>query len=146
MKNKIIGIYQLITGIFGILLILTNSSKAIVNVEIRFTVFLGLVLFFALAFCGYALLKDYKNAVKYSIVAQAVQVLGLVYNGSQYLFTGSAFLSFIINTKSGLSFNYQLLPIAFNISKVAKDIPFQLNIFLIPLVFILMLVVKKIDF
>jgi hypothetical protein len=77
MKNKIIGVYQLITGIFGILLILLNIGKAFENKEIRFTIFLGLVLFFGLAFCGYALLKEQKNAVKYSIVAQAIQSLVL---------------------------------------------------------------------
>jgi hypothetical protein len=145
MKNKIIGVFQLVTGIFGILLILINIGKALENKEIRFTIFLGLVLFFGLAFCGYALLKGQKNAVKYSIVAQAIQILGMVYNGSQYLFTGSAFLALVIKS-NGVNFNYQMLPISYNISKVSTALPFEMHVFLVPLVFVMLLSIKKLDF
>ena len=145
MKIKIIGIYQLITGIFGILLMLLNIGQAIENSELRFTVFLGIVLFFGLAFSGYALLRDFKNAAKYAIVAQAIQVFGMVYNGSQYLFTGSAFIS-LVYSNNGISLNYQMLPIAYNISKISDTLPLELKLFLFPLIFILFLSLKKIDF
>jgi len=142
MKNKSIGIYQLITGIFGILLIILNIGIAIENSEIRFTIFLGVVLFSGLAISGYTLIKDYKNSANYAIVAQAMQVFGIVYNGSQYLFTGSAFLSLIYANK-GISFNYQILPIAYNISTVSGALPFEMKIFVVPLIFIILLFLKK---
>jgi hypothetical protein len=145
MKIKIIGIYQLITGIFGMLLILLSIAKAIENKEIRFIVFLGLVLFFGLAFCGYALLKDFKNAVKYSIVAQIVQIFSIVFNGSVYLFTGSAFISLVIKSTC-ININYQMLPIAYKVSTATDFYPFELKIFLVPLLFTILLTFKRIDF
>jgi hypothetical protein len=141
-KHKLIGIYQIISGIFGILLILLNIGKAFENREVLFTVFLGISLFIGVAYAGYLLFNDRKNAVKYSITAQAMQSIGIIYNGTQYLFTGAAFLS-VNYTNNTFNFNYSITPIGFNISEISKLIPFEVTIFFIPLIFILILVFKR---
>jgi hypothetical protein len=141
-RHKLIGIYQLITGIFGALLIIVNIGKAFENREVVFSIFLGIAFFSGLAYSGFALYNGIKNAVKYSIIFQAMQSVSIIYNGTQYLFTGSAFISFIIDAKS-TSFVSQLSPIDYNISQISTSIPFELKIFIIPLIFILFLVIKK---
>ena len=93
MKEKLIGLYQLITGIFGAILLAFSIPKAIKVPEMLPLYLLGLALFVGVAYAGYALLNKLKHAVTISIWAQALQILGFSYSGVQYLFTGSAFLS-----------------------------------------------------
>lgn len=141
-KHKLIGIYQIITGIFGVLLIIINLGKVLHNKEVFFTVFLGIVLFAGVIYAGYALFTDQKNAVKYSIIAQSMQSIGVIYNGTQYHFTGAAFCSFVYRPPN-YSFSYQLSPIGYNISEVSQSIPFEMTIFFVPLILVLLLVIKK---
>jgi hypothetical protein len=141
-KHKLIGVYQIISGIFGILLILINIGKAFENREALFTVFLGISLFLGVTYAGYALYNNLNNAIKYSIIAQSMQSVSIVYNGTQYLFCGAAFIS--IAYKSGIyGFNYQLSPIGYNISEISKSIPLELTIFFVPIILIILLVIKR---
>jgi len=135
MKHQLIGIYQIITGIFGALLILLNIGKAFEHQEVAFTVFLGLMLFAGFIYSGYALFKGLKNGVKYSIIAHAMQSVGIIFSGTQYLFTASSYIFFIFKSGS-IKFNYQLMPIGYNISEISKSIPFELKIFIVPIIFI----------
>ena len=141
MKIKLIGLYQLITGIFGFILIAANITKVFKSFEIIYTFLIGLLLFAGIAFAGYALLNSYKNAVKYSILAQALQIISFTTGGVQYLFSGSAFL--FLQYNNGLSFKYQIEPIAYNISEVSDLFPFELRIFIIPIVLVILLVFEK---
>ncbi len=142
MKIKLIGLYQLITGIFGFILIAVNITKVFKSVDVFFTFLIGLLLFAGVAYSGYALLNSLKNAVKYSIWAQALQVISFTTGGVQYLFTGSAFL-FVQFTKSNIELKSQIEPIAYNISDVSGLIPFEFRIYLIPIVLILLLTLNK---
>jgi hypothetical protein len=141
-KHRLIGTYQIITGVFGALMIILNIGKVFENREILFTVFIGCMLFCGLAFSGYALYNGLKSAVKYSILAQAIQSVSIITNGTQYLFTGSAYFSFNYRCHS-FSFDYQISPIAYNISEISKSVPFELTVFFVPLLLILILVYKK---
>jgi hypothetical protein len=141
-KHKLIGIYQFITGIFGALLIIINFGKVYNDKEVFFTVFLGVVLFSLVAYVGYSLFKGLNNSVKYSIIALAMQSIGIIYNGTQYLLTGAAFCSFIYKTNT-YNFNFQISPIAYNISEVSQSIPFELTVFIVPLIMLILLIIKK---
>ena len=141
MKIKLIGLYQLITGIFGFILIAVNISKIFKSFDVIYTFLIGLLLFAGLAFAGYALLNSYKNAAKYSILAQAMQIISFTAGSVQYLFSGSAFL--FIQYNDGFSFKYQIEPIAYNISGVSDLFPLELRIFIVPILLVILLVFEK---
>ncbi len=129
------------TGGFGVILLLFNIFKVMENRELLFTYILGLALFAGVALAGYALYADSKNSLKYSIWAQALQVLGITYGSGQYLFTGSAFLSLVIH--GGVRFHAQLEPVAYSISDSAYPMPLEIKIFLVPIILIILLLIKK---
>lgn len=141
MKIKLIGLYQLITGIFGFILIAANITKVFKSMDVFFTFIVGLILFAGLAYSGYALLNSLRNAVKYSIWAQALQIVSFTSSGIQYLFSGSAFL--YLRYAKSLAIEAQIEPIAYNISGVSNLVPFELRIYIIPIILVLLLVTNK---
>jgi|WetSurMetagenome_2_1015567.scaffolds.fasta_scaffold1127032_1 hypothetical protein len=141
LKYRLIGLYEQFTGIFGVLLLLLNIGKVIGDRTTFFTFFVGMTLYIGLAAAGYILVKQEKLAVKYSVWMQALQVLSVTYNGKQYLFTASAYLSFWINNR--LQFKAQVLPINYNISEVSTFLPMEIRIFFFPLFLILLLLIRK---
>ena len=134
MKQKIIGLYQLITGIFGVILLLFSVSAILENPGRIFTYVLGLLLFSGVAYSGYALINNFKNGVKYSIIAQALQVISITFIGIRYLFTGSAFLAIVIG--EGIHIKSQIAPIAYSISLVSPFESFEIKIFVVPVILI----------
>jgi hypothetical protein len=141
MKFKLIGLYQLITGIFGFILIASNIAKIFKSFDVFFTFLVGLLLFAGVAYAGYALLNAHKNAQKYSIWAQALQIVSFTTQGVQYLFTGSAFL--FLQYKNSITLKWQIEPIAYNISGVSELLPFEFRIYVVPIVLVLFLSFSK---
>jgi len=137
MKHKLIGLYELITGIFGVLLLMFKIRDIIEHRQLIFTWFLGVVMFAGLAFAGYALLNKYKNAVKYSIWAQALQIISFTYGSARYLFTGAAFLGVIFG--DGLRLQTQLQPIDYSISGNIANSPLEITIFILPVILVVLL-------
>ncbi len=142
MKYKLVGLYQLITGIFGILLLILSASKYIAVKQTYFlpSFILGLILYGLLAFAGYALFNQWKYAIKYSIWAQVLQIVSFTYKGVQYLFSGSAFIALVIN--QGIHIHTQLVPIAYKIEKVPEILSSEMKIYIMPIIIILLLIKK----
>jgi hypothetical protein len=141
MKHKLIGLYQLITGIFGFILIAANITKVFKSIDVFFTFIIGLLLFAGIAYSGYALLNSLRNAVKYSVWAQALQIISFTTTGIQYLFSGSGF--FYLQLTHSIALKAQIEPIAYNISGVSDLLPFELRVYFIPLVLVILLVTGK---
>lgn len=142
MTKKLIGLYELITGVFGVLLILVNyltkGRDVITSEGIVQQIVLGVVLFGFVAYAGYGLLNQKKNALRYSMILQAFQI-PLVYTSSIiYKFTAAGFLA--IGIKNGsLSFLKSLQPIDFIIS--SNHGPDQLYMFyIVPLILLVALI------
>ena len=78
MTRKIIGLYQLITGVFGVILILFNamakSGSIFKSQQAIIVLIIGLLFFGLLTWSGYGLLNNLRNARKYSMFLQAVQI------------------------------------------------------------------------
>ena len=140
MKHKLIGLYQLITGVFGVILILFKIPEVVGNSAALFSFIVGIALFAGVAYSGYALLNSLGNAVKYSIWAQALQIISFTVSGAKYLFTGSAFLAIVIS--DGITIKSQLAPIAYSIANVSAAVPVEIKIFVLPVVLLLLLVKK----
>ena len=143
MKYKLIGIYQLITGIFGVIILLFVAATKIPGRETQIipSFALGLILYGGIIYAGFSLLKQLKHGRKYSLWVQGLQIVGFTYNGVQYLFTGSAFLSLIIS--NGLHIQTRLALIDYNIEKVSLLLPFEVKIFIVPVILLLLLLKRK---
>jgi hypothetical protein len=142
MRYRLIGIYELITGIFGLILIFMHIGIILAHKE-DFNSFLpGVVLFGGSIFAGYALYKGYNNAIKYSILLQILQSFSFTIKGYHYLFTCGAFLSVVI-TKNGLRLSSQIGPVDYLISKVEPLLQTEIRLFAVPLIFLIILLLKK---
>lgn len=145
MKIKIIGLYQLITGVFGALLLILNiflnTEKVLSNSSLIFLLALGIFLFAGTAYAGYALLNGLRNRFAYSIFSQALQSVSFIAAGFQYKFTASAFLA--LEFGSGNFFHFQISPIAYNISRMLMTDGASVKIYLIPILLIILLATDK---
>jgi hypothetical protein len=134
-------LYQLITGIFGVILILFNyisKGKAVLTSEgVIQQIFLGVILYAFLAYAGYGLLNRKKNALRFSKALQAFQI-PMVYTSSIiYKFTAAGF--FALGFKNGsFAFNYTVQPIDFIVS--TNHTPNQMYmIYILPVIFLILL-------
>ncbi len=119
MTKKLIGLYQLITGVFGVVLILLNiiskGSSLLKNQQSIVVVIVGLLLFGLLTWAGYGLLNGMRNARKYSLFLQAIQIVHVAIPGMIYKFTSAGFIS--LGLKQGsFAFDLSLEPIHFEIT------------------------------
>jgi hypothetical protein len=143
MKYKLIGLYELVTGLFGVLLILINSGKAFATVELFFSFVLGLGLYAYVALAGYQLLNHRKQGVLHSIVAQAIQILKLFVPGFMWVFTGSAFIELAFNN-TGIHLYSQLAPIDYKLIVNPLLTTFEVGVFLVPAILVVILAIDKI--
>jgi len=143
MKYKLIGIYELITGAAGFVLIIISFIREIILNEsvVYASFFLGIILFSLLGYSGYALIKGKKHGRKYSIALQALQIFGFTYAGTKYVFCASAFFSFIINNR--LHFKISPDVIAYSIEKVPEMVPFELRIYILPVIILLLMLSRR---
>ncbi len=105
MTKKIVGLYELTTGVFGVILIIANlftKGKMGGSESIILQAILGVVLYAFLAYAGYGLLNGLKNAKRYSMALQAFQIPLLIMPAYIYKFSAAAFFSIGIK---GANFN-----------------------------------------
>lgn len=142
MTKKLIGLYQLITGIFGVILILFNylsKGKAVLASEgVIQQIFLGVILYGFLAYAGYGLLNRKKNALRFSKALQAFQI-PLIYTSTIiYKFTAAGFLALgIKNGKFALNYNVQPIDFIVNTNHSADQ---MYMLYVLPVVFLVLLI------
>jgi hypothetical protein len=141
-KYKLIGLYEIITGIFGFILVFLNIGWIHVHKENFNTFISGLALYAGSVFAGYALFKGFKNTKKYSVWLQSLQSFSFICKGYQYLFTGGAFLSIVYNS-NGISIHCQATPIDYLIAQVSTYIHPEVKLFIIPICFLIILLLKR---
>ena len=142
MKKKLIGLYELISGIFGVILLIASSIKKIDSVEMFFQVFLGVVMFAGVAYAGNGLLNNKKRGVKHSIIAQAFQLISFQFSGMLYKFTAAAFLAANYTQGAGVRFYTTVQPVDFVISKVAAN-SVSITLYILPVILLLLLLQEK---
>lgn len=95
MTKKLIGLYQLISGVFGLIFITFSAisgSVALQGKNILLPVVVGVLLSGLMAWSGYALLNNLKKARQYSMFLQAVQVPFIAFSGFFFKFSLANFL------------------------------------------------------
>ncbi len=142
MKRKLIGLYELITGVFGFILVFSNIGKVLSDMELFFSFILGLILFGGLTFSGYALINKIKGGYRYSLLLQGLQSVSFVYSGVYYLFSGSAFMA-VSYSLGQWSFEYQLSPIAYSVTKVSQGLSTEVNIYIVPIIILALLFTER---
>jgi len=138
MNRKLIGLYQLITGIFGVIIILANyltKSSCIRSLNlVLLQVVLGVLVFSSLAWAGYAILNNVKNSKQISMALQAFQIPTFAISGILYKFSAAAFLSSGFNNgKTVLDFTIK--PIDFMVTSNSAGESYFI-IYLIPVLLI----------
>ena len=136
MTKKIIGLYELITGIFGVILILANyltKGKAVFSsAQVIQQIILGVLLFGFLAYAGYGLLNNLKNARRYSMALQAFQIPLFYFSGLIYKFTAAGFFS--VGLQNGkFAFNWSFQPIDFIVASNSTDTRMYM-IYIVPII------------
>ena len=135
MTKKLIGTYQLITGILGAIIIIANvfSGGAPKYPSPLYTqLVVGVILFGLIAWAGYGLLNKGKNAVKISRLLQALQILSFTISGTLYKFTAGAFIA--LGIKNG-EFTYGIgaQVVDFAITAVPGN-DFSVIIYIVPII------------
>lgn len=138
MKKKLIGLYELISGIFGVILLIASSIKKIDSVELFFQALLGVIMFAGVAYAGNGLLNNKKRGVKHSIIAQAFQILAFQVSGMFYKFSGAAFFAVTYTKSTGIKLFTSLQPVDYTISKITST-DIRLTIYILPIIFLLLL-------
>ncbi|MGZ9675991.1 hypothetical protein [Flavobacterium sp. GNP001] len=140
-KIKIIGLYQAIGGLIGLIgslfLIVKFSSSNESTTKI-------LLLFFALysfsMYCGYLLLKNQiKKGLNYSILNQSIQVLSFQILGFTYKFYSGVFLCFGLNVTNDtiLTFNFGITSSDFKLNSDSEVAELSINLIAIILISVL---------
>ncbi len=141
--KKAIGIYQLITGIFGIIILIANTialGPSYYNEQIvMLQLILGIFLYGSLAWAGYSLVYEYQKAFKMSVSIQVIQIPVFEIKGLLYKFSASAFLFFGIS-EGRLIFHSTIKPIDFAMTTNLGH-EHLYGIYLVPL-FILILLIR----
>lgn len=145
MTKKNIGIVQLITGIFGVIYVLFSAlmqgSAVIKSQQAIMVIVVGTLLYGLLAWAGYALLYNLKNAKRYSMFLQAIQIPQLAITGILYKFTSTGFISLgFIKGKPNFDFSLQLIQFEISPNLLSEQ---TYAIYIIPLIMLYALIRMK---
>jgi hypothetical protein len=131
-RIKIIGIYQIIGGLIGLIAtILLLAKFGFINGS-SFKMFLLFILLYSFSvFCGYLLIKkQFEKGLNYSIINQLIQVLSFSILGFSFKFYSGLFLSLGINltTDTILTYNFGLTTWNFKLNSESGIIEISINL------------------
>jgi hypothetical protein len=142
--RKAIGIFQLVTGLFGIIILVFNAFALGVEVynqnAFMLQLFLGVFLYGSLAWAGYSLINNYKKAFRMSVSIQLIQIPAFAIEGLYYKFSASAFL--FAGYGKEFFFKAGLKPIDYALSANQMNEHF-FGIYIFPLVLFIILIISR---
>lgn len=129
---KALGIYQIVGGIIGVILIMYFAGKAsIFNISILKITLLFLALYSFSIYCGFLLLnKNYTTGFNLSIFNQALQIISFSVLGFTFQYASGIYLSFGLNltTDTLITYNSGLTAFNYKINSDPEVAAFSLNI------------------
>ena len=143
---KILGWYQIIGGVLGIgvniWMFFTQLPVFSFNILLPF-LFLGLQLFSI--YCGTSCLKYRESALHYSMLNQAIQIVGLTFYGFHFSYVSGLFLASVIDLSNSMEANFttgiSTFSFRYNIDKSYTQI--ELNLVATCLVFFIEYLIRK---
>ncbi len=140
-RHKLIALYEMITGVFGVIIIITNLiSQNLPWSNIKFII--GIVLYSFIAYSGYLLMYKPVSGVKVSLAAQIIQTIVIKIQGLLYGITASAYLYVSIGEK-GTKLTSGFKIIDFYPAVQASGDVWGMIIYIVPLILIVILLWKK---
>ena len=137
-RHRLIALYEMITGVFGVILIISSVASKGTDWN-KAIVLLGIVIYAFIAYSGYALMYQPVRGAKLSAIAQAVQAIKLSFEGFTWVSTASAYV-FIGYSEKGINLLMDVKVIDFYVGNIGKQ---EINIYLVPLILIILLLWKK---
>ena len=131
-RIKIIGIYQILGGLIGLIGTISLLVKFGFTNGTTFKMFLlFLALYSFSVFCGYLLLKkQFEKGLNYSILNQLIQVLSFSIFGLTFKFYSGLFLSLGLNltTDTILTYNFGITTWNFKLNSESEIIEISINL------------------
>jgi hypothetical protein len=102
-----LGLYQIIGGGVGILIIIWGIYKAQVFTGLIVLIYLFVLLFFAYSiFCGSLCLKTKENALRYSLINQILQVIGFAMMGFAFKYVAGFYFTIGLDLTDSITFGF----------------------------------------
>ena len=102
-----LGLYQIIGGAVGLLIILWSIFKTPLFTGLTVVVYLFILLFFAYSiFCGTLCLKTNKNALGHSLTNQIFQVIGFAMMGYAFKYVAGFYLTIGLDLTDSINLDF----------------------------------------
>ena len=102
-----LGLYQIIGGVVGLLIILLSIFRTPLLTGLTVLVYIFILLFFAYSiFCGTLCLKTKKNALGHSITNQILQVIGFAMLGFAFKYVAGLYLTIGLDLTDSIKFSF----------------------------------------
>lgn len=102
-----LGLYQIIGGAVGLLIIVWSIFKTPLLTGLTVLVYLFILLFFSYSiFCGTLCLKTRKNALEHSLTNQILQVIGFAIMGFAFKYVAGFYLTIGLDLADSIKFGF----------------------------------------
>jgi len=133
-----LGLYQLVGGILGLLIVLWSIFKSPLLTGPTVLVFLLVLLLFAYSiFCGTICLRANKNALEYSLVNQMLQLISFAFMGFAFRYISGFYCTIGLDLTDKIKFDFGagISNLVININNEKDKLSVDLNIVAFALIY-----------
>ena len=126
-----LGLYQIIGGVLGVLIIIWVIFKSPAFSELTVLIYLVMVLFFCYSiFCGTLCIQTKKNALIHSLTNQILQLFGFAVMGYALKYVAGFYLTIGLDLKDSIEFNFGagISKFDFNINNERERLELDFNL------------------
>ena len=142
-----LGLYQIIGGVLGVLIIIWVIFKSQVSNELTVLVYLVMILFFCYSiFCGMLCIQTKKNALIHSLTNQILQLFGIAIMGYAFKYIAGLYLTIGLDLKDSIEFKFGagISKFDFNINNERERLELDFNLVALALIYWIDKCMKKV--
>jgi len=142
-----LGLYQIVGGVLGILIIVYAILKIQLFTELSVLVYFIMILFFAYSIlCGVLCMKTKGNSLLYSLINQMLQIFGFAIMGYTLKYVAGFYLTIGLNLKDSIEFTFGtgLSKLDFNINHDKERLELDFNLIAFAFVYWIDKLMKKV--
>jgi hypothetical protein len=137
-KLRVLGIYQIIGGAIGIILILWDILNIQQIAGLTVGIYIFMFLFFAFSvYCGILCLKKRSSALILSLINQILQVIGFAMFGFAFQYAAGVYLTAGLDLSEALNFTFGIGVSKFDFNINNESSRLEVNFNLIALILII---------
>jgi hypothetical protein len=136
-KLKGLGIYQIIGGAIGVILITWTTVNSQQIAELSIVIYLFMLLFFAFSvYCGILCLRKDNNALKLSLINQILQIIGFAMFGFAFQYAAGAYFTAGLDLTESFNFTFGVgvSKFDFNINNESQRLEVHFNLIALALI------------